>query len=191
MEIFAYLSVLVSIIIGLGISHLLKAIVRVIHDRATQRVFVPSLLWAASLFLLFTLVWWSSFSLTNHRDWTFADFFLTLSVPAVLYVVSGLILPQTESGDEHAMRGAFFTNRVWIMSLSALAVALSFVQTLFLDGHIALSVDSVLKALLIALFLAAVFVKAQRFQYIVSVSNLAWVLFYIALLFSRLKLPQD
>ena len=187
MDVFSYLSVLVSIIVGLGMSHLLKAIVRLIHNRARIRIYIPSLLWAASLFLLFTLVWWSSFSLVHHERWTFANFLTTLSVPAVLYVVSALVLPSGESDEAYDMRGVFFTNRVWLLSLAALAVALSFLQTYLLDGNIPINPDSELKASLVVLFVVAAFTKNERLQFIVSVANLAWVVVYITLLFSNLR----
>lgn len=187
MEIFSYLSVLVSIIIGLGMSHLLKAVVRLIHNRARVKIYSPTLLWAANLFLLFTLLWWADYQLNRHTQWTFSAFFCTLSLPTVLYVVSGLVMPWGDSSDIYDMREAYFTNRMWLLSLFALAVALSFLQTYLLDGFIRWNFDAWLKMGLIAVTLVPLFAKNEKVQYAAAAVNLTWIVAYIALLFSNLR----
>jgi len=184
---FSYLSVLLSIIIGLGMSHLLGAMVRLIHNRSRTALYWPSIVWAGNLFLLLTLVWWADFNLTRHEHWTFPIFLCTLSVPAAIYAASGLVLPASEVETAADMRLAYDENRRWFFSLIFLAIALSFVQTYLLDGRIALDVDAQLKACILVVTLVPIFTKANIIAKIVAAINLAWVLAYIALLFYNLR----
>ncbi|MBC5799448.1 MAG: hypothetical protein GIX03_03245 [Candidatus Eremiobacteraeota bacterium] len=184
---FSYLSVLLSIIIGLGMSHLLGAMVRVIHNRSGTALYLPSIVWAANLFLLLTLVWWADFNLTRHQHWTFPIFLCTLSIPAAVYAASGLILPTGEAQTQTNMRSAYEENRRWFFSLIAFAIALSFVQTYLLDGRIAFDADAQLKAAILLVTLVPIFTKADIVQRTVAAINLAWVLAYITLLFYNLR----
>jgi hypothetical protein len=135
---FAYLSVLVSVVVGLGMSHLLSAAVRLIRHRRTERIYWPSALWGINLFLLLALVWWADFGLTKHDAWTFATFLSTLSVPACVYIACGLLFPDDPGAGS---RDAYYANREWMLGSVVLAIALSFVQTYLLDGWIKIDAD--------------------------------------------------
>jgi hypothetical protein len=65
-EVYGYLSVLISIVIGFGMSQILAGVVRVLHHRRTTQIYWPTMLWAINLIVLLTLVWWSDFSLIHH-----------------------------------------------------------------------------------------------------------------------------
>ena len=185
--VFSYLSVLISIILGLGIAHVLGAFIRLLRFRFRSTVYWPSVIWAFNLLGLMVLVWWSDFSLTNHDSWTFAIFISTLTIPALLYVVSGLILPTGEALEQDALRRAYEENRVWFFSLLVAAVASSFVQTLLLDGHIKANLDSALKLLVMLIMAVPLVFKGEKVQKAVAVFNLLWLALYIAILFSNLQ----
>lgn len=185
--VFSYLSVLISIILGLGIAHVLGAFIRLLRHRSRSTVYWPSVVWAFNLLGLMVLVWWSDFSLTNHDNWTFAIFVLTLTLPALLYVVSGLILPTGESLGQDALRRSYEENRVWFFSLLVAAVVLSFIQSLLLDGHIKANLDSALKLLVMVVMAVPIVFKGERVQKAVAIFNSLWLAVYIAVLFSDLQ----
>src|SRR5581483_10686075 len=141
MQVFSYLSVLVSIVLGLGIAHLLGSVIRLIACRARIVVYWPSVVWVINLLLIMILVWWSDFSLNGHRDWTFAIFVFTITVPALLYVIAGLIVPP---GIED-MEQAYQENRQWIFSLLVAGIFATFAQSYLLDGHLTFNADFSLK----------------------------------------------
>ncbi|MDQ6826580.1 MAG: hypothetical protein M3Z14_05190 [Candidatus Eremiobacteraeota bacterium] len=187
MAVFSYLSVLISILIGLGMSHLLGAMVRLIHNRSRTKFYWPSQLWAINLFLLLTLIWWADFNLNRHEYWTFAIFLATLTLPAILYVACGLVLPASEVRNDDDMRAAYFENRVWFLSLISTAIALSFVQTYLLDGHITVDTDAGLKVLLLSFSIFPIVSKAEIAQKTAALANFATVVFYIVFLFYNLR----
>ena len=187
MQAFAYLSVLVSIIIGLGMAHLLAAAVRLIHNRMTTRPYWPAMVWGVNLFLLMMLVWWADFSLNAHQTWTFASFACTLAVPAALYVAAGLLLPAADVRADDDLQAAYRDNRIWFLGTLAVAIVLSYLQTYLLDGWIKADLDSGLKLAFIVFTLAPMLVRTEVVQRVAAAVNLVWLLIYIALLFFHLR----
>src|SRR5688572_14024615 len=66
MDSFSYLSVLLSIIIGLAITQVLQGLRVLMLSRETARLYAPSLIWAFLLLVIATQMWWSSFGLADH-----------------------------------------------------------------------------------------------------------------------------
>ncbi|HEX4684094.1 MAG TPA: hypothetical protein VH277_15365, partial [Gemmatimonadaceae bacterium] len=71
MDAFNYLSVLLSIIIGLGLTQVLTAMGRLIRHRALVRFYWPPVLWADLLILVYVQTWWAMFGLRGYRAWRF------------------------------------------------------------------------------------------------------------------------
>ena len=55
---FSYLSVLLSIIIGLAVTQILQGLRVLMLSRASARLYAPSLIWSALLLLIATQMWW-------------------------------------------------------------------------------------------------------------------------------------
>ena len=94
MDAFSYLSVLLSIIIGLGLTQVLTAAGRLVRYRDRVRADWLPLLWAAVLLVVYVQVWWSMFGLRYRREWTFADFLMVLAQTGTLYVMAAVVLPE-------------------------------------------------------------------------------------------------
>src|SRR5439155_24106524 len=91
---FSYLSVLLSIILGLGLTQLLTASGRLIRHRDPVRVHWLPILWAAVLLLIYVQVWWSMYGLRLRQDWTFVAFGIVLAQTAALYLMAAVALPE-------------------------------------------------------------------------------------------------
>lgn len=90
---FAYLSVMISIVLGLALAHVLGSVVRIINNRGRTVMYWPSLLWAGTLLLLVAQLWWADASLRTHTAWSFVAFLVLLAQPAALYLLCALIIP--------------------------------------------------------------------------------------------------
>ena len=99
MDAFSYLSVLLSIVLGLGITQLLQGFGRLMNARSRVRPYWPSLLWAVVLLVAHVQNWWSMFGLRGRAHWSFLDFALVLSNPILLYLLAALVLPENVEGD--------------------------------------------------------------------------------------------
>jgi len=181
---FGYLTVLISIILGLGLAHLLGGIARSITRRATTSFYWPTLVWVAVLLILIVQVWWVDFSLSTQPRWTLAGFASTLMIPAALYVMAFLILPETSD-----MRATYFENRVWFFGLLVSVPLFGALQQYLVEGHVHRDFDTVTKAVGMVLALAAIYFAAETAQKILAVVGIGFVIAYVCAFFFYLPLP--
>jgi hypothetical protein len=183
---FAYLSVMVSIILGLALAHLLGGVVRVINNRDRIAMYWPSLLWAGTLFLIVAQLWWADATLRTYTTWNFAAFLVLLAQPAALYVLCALILPLPENINTYDMRAAYVHNRVWFICVILILIALSFVGELVLYGHVTLGTHEGALLIFGAFGVVALRSKSEHVQKANAIVAAAMIIAYIVILFSAL-----
>src|SRR6185312_14099462 len=83
---FSYLSVLLSIILGLAITQVLMGYRGLLLARGRVRFYGPAVLWSGLLLVITAQNWWSSFGLARHRDWTFLQFSVVLLQMVLLFM---------------------------------------------------------------------------------------------------------
>lgn len=92
MSLFGFVLVMVSIVLGLGVAHLLQGISLVVRNRRTMKVDWVPLTWAATLFFFVASNWWAAWDF-RAVHWSFPSFFFVMVEPAVLYLAMTLLLP--------------------------------------------------------------------------------------------------
>jgi hypothetical protein len=187
MDAFSYLSVLLSIILGLGLTQLLTAVGRLIRHRDRVRVHWLPLLWAAVLLLIYVQVWWSMYGLRARRDWTFGAFGIVLAQTATLYVMAAVVLP--EQVDEGTLDlGAYFDRQHrWFFGFFLTTLIVSVLKDVILGGRLP---DPINLAFHVALGLgciAGLFLQRRRDQGVLAVAFAIAIVIYIGLLFARLR----
>ena len=78
MDAFSYLSVLLSIVLGLAITQLLSGFAALVHARRRVTMYWPVPVQMAVTLLITVQVWWAMFGLREVRHWTFAAFLILL-----------------------------------------------------------------------------------------------------------------
>ena len=93
MDAFSYLSVLISVILGLAITQVLQGyrILALARDRV--RWYWPSIVWSLIAMTIAVQHWWSLFGLEGRSDWSFAAFAAILVHSALIYMIAALVLP--------------------------------------------------------------------------------------------------
>ncbi len=114
---FEYLAVLVSLILGLGIAHLLLGVGRMIQRREEMKLDAVHLLWTGAVFWTLILNWWVFFQSQSVTQWSF-DYFLVVIIWAVLFFLLAVLLfpPDLETQDYAEV---FARNRAWFLGLFA------------------------------------------------------------------------
>jgi hypothetical protein len=183
---FAYLSVMISIILGLAAAHVLGSIARVVNHRERIVMYWPSLVWAGTLFLLVAQLWWADASLRTYTTWSFGAFLVLLAQLALLYLLCALILPVPDRADTFDMHAAFARNRTWFLGVLLLLIGLSFVKDFVLYGRVPLNAN--FGALLVFAIFAAVALgnRSEQVQKINAVAAAVMTVAYIVVLFSAL-----
>ena len=186
MDEFNYLAVLISIILGLGITQLLSGLGRWIEQRSAFRAYGPAMAWAGVILLIHIQTWWSMFGLRHHTDWTFLQFCVVLLQPIVLYLLATVALPGAASS-EIDLRSNYFAQKNWFFTFLLLLLGISVVKDVTLNGTLPDPMNLGFHAILFLVSLLAIATKNEIYHRLVAYSSTAVIAIYITLLFSRLE----
>ena len=136
---FEYVMVLVSIIIGLGIAHILLGISGII-DRFMRRkepleLSLAHATWLASCFGWLVLFWWWEYRFsTRVADWTVGLYFFLVLYAVVLFLLSAILVPRNWDG-VRSFKAYFLERRVWFYGLYMFATVIDFVDSYLKGGY--------------------------------------------------------
>ena len=128
MGIFEYVSVLTSIVVGLGIAHLLKGVATIVQHPGRNRTYWVHLLWVASMFFQAIFFWWWEFALESLEQWTFQIYLFVLFFAFLIYMLCALLFPQ-DLEDYAGYEDYFMSRRSWFLGLLATYFLVDFWDT--------------------------------------------------------------
>src|SRR5688572_9367202 len=96
---FEYVIVLISIILGLGITTILTGVAELIKHGKPLKIYTPYIIWIVLIFVLHIQDWWISYQLMSVKVWTLHFFLLVILYPINLYILAHLLFPGTLSKD--------------------------------------------------------------------------------------------
>ncbi|TDR23671.1 hypothetical protein [Marinicella litoralis] len=127
---FEHIAVFFSIILSLGLVHLLGGWSLMLDAKVKVKMYWVHLLWSVNMMLLIALVWFANFALSAAADIGLAHYFVLLGYSISIYLMCALMFPVR--GDEvRDFKVHYYNNRVRFC-----AVGLVFVITDALDGWI-------------------------------------------------------
>lgn len=108
---FEFISILISIIIGLGITNLLSGAGRAFYRRQKNPIDEVHMVLTVSTLLILVLNWWVSFSWRNETNWSYEEFLVLIVWTISLYMLTIFLYPPDLS-EEEAHRNVWTQNRV-------------------------------------------------------------------------------
>lgn len=187
MKAFEYLSVLISMILGLAIAQLLQGVRTLILGRRHIQRYSPTFVLIGFLLILDVQTWWSMFGLRGVGTWTFLIFLVVLSQTIVLYLLAALVLPDLNAGDSPLeLRAHYFAHRVIFYCLLLVLIAVSFFKDCLLPTPIR-PIDVGFHVYFAALALIALVTANERGHRVLVAAIAISILAYIGALFGRLS----
>ncbi len=190
-EEFQYLAVLLSIVLGLGVTQLLTGVGRLVQARGRVRVYWPTLAWVGMLLLIHVQSWWAMFDLRGHQGWTFLQFVVVLLTPAALYLMAALALPDvaeaTAEGQVLDLRTHYYAQVRWFFGAAAVVIASSLLRPVVFEGRLPLDADRGVQLVFLGMAAAGVRAGRPRVHEAMTLVAAALLVGYVALLFARLR----
>lgn len=125
--IFEYLTVLISIVVGLSVTSFLTNVARIIHLRNDVTISWVQLLWSVTILIWTIAFWWFTFLLAKQTEWTFPLFVFLLVYSTLLYFMMALLFPEGIPAD-HDYRAQFMRNRVWFFGVLLLFLCIDVID---------------------------------------------------------------
>jgi FtsH-binding integral membrane protein len=120
---FEFLSVLISIIIGLGLTHLISGLGHMLYFRKKSRVDIEHLLWCVVTFFLLVVNWWVALLWRDFEPWNFTIFFTMVLWTISMYIM-GLALFPPQDKEAIDYRQLMADNRRWFLATFVTMVTL-------------------------------------------------------------------
>jgi len=130
MGVFEYLGVILSVVMGLGITHVLAGLSKTIHNRRTVRLYWPQMLWALNVLIYILAIWWGMFWWSAQQDWSYFQYLLLILYAILLFLAASLIFPW-DIPDDFDFEEHFYETRPWFFSVLALAWCIDIPETVF------------------------------------------------------------
>lgn len=119
-ESFQHVMSLISVVIGLGVAHILSALGQAIHRRmgsgAPLKLDATTLLWIGFVFIWLVGFWWFEYRFSEQAVWTMGLYLFLLGYSVLLFMLAIVLVPFQLEGVS-STREHFFKVRPWFYGL--------------------------------------------------------------------------
>ncbi len=123
MSTFEYLSVLLSIIVGVGITHVIMGLGRLISHTSGRKIYWVHLLWSINIALYLVVYWWWAINLRVLDEWSFLPFLVVLLEPSLLCLAGAILYPVPMPPDLEYKTHFYQSRRVFFSVIVAISVS--------------------------------------------------------------------
>jgi hypothetical protein len=174
---FEYVSILVSIILGLGITQILSSLADVLYHHNKVRLFWPHACWVVFIFFLHIQDWFITYQLREVPVWDIPRLIFILAYPVVLFTCAKMLLPTNGTEEQYDMKKFYESQYRVIFMLVGLAVILSMLFNFYLlKRPLEEQFILVLFLLVLAGFITRVFSSALMHRVLAIIIMLAMII---------------
>jgi hypothetical protein len=153
---FEYVSILISIILGLGITQILSSFSDLLYNYKKVKFYWPHSLWILFILFLHIQDWFITYQLKDKQVWHLAELMFVLLYPISLFTASKMLLPNNSSEENIEMKVFYKSQYPTIFFLASISVIISILFNVFLlDSN--LFKQSILVVFLILLMVISFF----------------------------------
>lgn len=130
---FEYVTVLISIILGLGITQIVTGIADIIHQWNRIKIYWPHSLWVVLALVMHFHEWWYCYGLMKHNQWHLASFLFLILYPILLFVLARILFPFGAMDTEVDFKIFYFGNFRKFFLMVSLLVVVAALQDILLE----------------------------------------------------------
>lgn len=115
MSIFEFISVMVSIVLGLSLAQMLAGVSQFARNSRRIDAYLPHTLWLLNLLLLHFLTWWSFWDY-REVEWNYARFLVIMLEPLTIFLTTSIAIPRRFDADVIDLQDYFHVVRKWFFT---------------------------------------------------------------------------
>ncbi len=178
---FVHVRTLVGMIVGLGLTHLLRNFANIMERPKRQKVYGIHLAWVLFVFLYMLHFWWWQFRLSQLENWDFNVYLFITLYALLLYLLCAFVFPES-AAEYPSYREYFYSRRHWFFALLIVVYTVDLVDTWIkgADYFRSLGMEYIMRNTAhIALCLIAIVVRNPKFHAFFAVAALAYQVSWI------------
>ncbi len=133
---FEYVTVFISIILGLGVTQILTGIADLVHQNERVKIYWPHLVWVLIVLILQVQEWYITFERRTFGPWRLPIFLFVLLYPTVLFILARLLFPFSYGEETIDLRKFYYENYRRIFLFGAILAFLSLLDNLILRAYL-------------------------------------------------------
>jgi hypothetical protein len=187
METFDYISVMISIVLGLGIANILNTVGILIRNK--NKVIHSSTFYIHCTFLILLMfqAWWTVFGYRDYPDWNFFFYLLILVLISLIYLMTEM-LKVKEGLDVIDLETTFLRNKTLYLLIFIASVFCGGIIQSIVTGSSIFTNMNIFRGLIISFGFWGVFSSSSKVQKLVAVAFL--VIFVVIIVVYRLNIGE-
>ena len=125
---FSYFGVLISVVLGLALTHLVRGLSKLVQMRDTVKIYWVHVVWTFNIIIYVLCLWWGMYWWNNLTEWTFELFGFLAAYSTLVFVVASLLYP-TEFPRDMDFDAYFYKNQRWFFGLLFLSYSIDVPET--------------------------------------------------------------
>ena len=182
---YQHVVVVMSIVLGLAVTQVLKGIAQLYRTRARARPYWIHSAWVGLLLVFSLLLWWTFWSYRGITEWSFLRFVLYLSPVIALYYLTVIIIPDPAEPVTN-LKEYYFANRGALFGTFAVCGALTTATAAVVRGLPLSDPSNLFRLALVLLMLIVMRSRTERVHTAVLVLCTVLLLLFIFLYHQRL-----
>ena len=133
---FEYVTVFISIILGLGVTQIVTGIADLVHQKEKVKLYWPHLVWVLLVLILHVQEWYITFELRTFKAWRLPVFLFVLLYPIVLFITARLLFPFGLNDDSIDLKEFYYKNYRKIFLFGAVLAFLSILDNFIMRSYL-------------------------------------------------------
>ncbi|AOS97625.1 hypothetical protein AUP74_02215 [Microbulbifer aggregans] len=138
---YTHIRVILGIVVGLGLTHLLRNLARIVEEPRDDRVYWIHLGWVAFVLLYLLQFWWWEFRFTKTGEIGLGTYLYLITYALLLYLLCAFLFPEKSSAPKNYTE-LFYLRRKWFFAVLALVFVIDFGDTLLKGGQYLIALGS-------------------------------------------------
>jgi hypothetical protein len=129
---FEYITVLVSIILGLGVAQIVTGLAHFMHGSNKVKLYWPHLLWIIMIFFFHIQEWWVFYEYKSFTAWQLHTFIFVILYPIGLFIQARLLFPFDNFDEVTDLKKFYYENYRLFFGSVGIQVILSMIDNMWL-----------------------------------------------------------
>ncbi len=173
---FEYVSILVSIIIGLGITQILSSFSDLLFNFKKVKFYWPHILWVMFTWFLLIVDWFITYQLREREAWRYPELMFVLGYAVTIFIAIKMIMPSSESEHKFDIKKFYQAKFPVIFFIIGIVVLGTMFFNVFMLGQVVYKQWHLLFTSIVLIFLAVKKIEEELIHKIFAISiTIAWV----------------
>jgi hypothetical protein len=133
---FEYVTVLISIILGMGITQIITGVADLVNHWNRVRIYWPHLLLIVLVFFLQIQEWWDTYELRKFESLRLPTFLFVLFYPINLFILARILFPLVQPEGDIDLSAFYRSNYRKFFWWASVLPVLSMLNNILVTGHV-------------------------------------------------------